>query len=108
MTYNVFDGTLNLAQSINDGQTICVEDSCLLLVHISTSMMSRHLSCICTWMVDDGHMKQSFMSCPYLPCSHPGVLETLLTEAAVTTWFGKTQTDNSLLRREVSVCLQQW
>jgi len=48
MTYNVFGGTLNLVQSINDGQTIYVEDSCLLLVNISTSMMSRHLTCICT------------------------------------------------------------
>ena len=24
-------------------------------------------------LVDDGYMKQSFMSCPYLPCGHPNV-----------------------------------
>jgi len=33
-------------------------------------------------------MKQSFMSCPYLPCSYPNVFLKRLKEGAVRTWFG--------------------
>jgi len=33
----------------------------------------RRLFTLVLVLVDDGHMKQRFVSCPYLPCSHPNV-----------------------------------